>query len=399
MKIVYFYQYFSTPVGSWGTRAYEFAKHWVEQGHDVTIVTSVYYKSDLKAEKLVSDKNFEGINVKILNVEISNKQPVLKRIWTFAKYSILSSWYALTLKADIVLASSGPITIGFPGLIARYLRRRKFVFEVRDLWPHFPVQVGIITNPLLVKLSYWFEKLCYRAADLIVVLSPGAKQDIYDRYGYTHSISVPNIADNELFGNNKGNWVLPPAFREKKIAVYSGNIGCTNNSDLLFDAARILQKEGRNDIIILLIGDGQQKEELVEKAKKADLITFRILDLMPKTELARWVQHAMCSVIPLTDIPVIGHSSPNKLFDSLAAGKPVIQTTNGWIKQLLEENRCGFTVDTDKPEDLVQKLIQMADNPEMVLDMGVKAKKLAVEEFDKKVLAQKMLEGMLSLNR
>ncbi len=395
MKIVYFYQYFSTPKGSWGTRAYEFAKYWVDQGHEVTIVTSVYYKSDLEAEKLVTNKNYEGINVKILNVLISNKQPVLKRIWTFIKFSILSSWFALTLKADVVLASSGPITIGFPGLIARYFRRRKFVFEVRDLWPHFPIQVGIIKNPIVIKLSYWFEKLCYKASDLIVVLSPGAKEDIKDRYGYTHSISVPNIADNELFGIRKKNWKLPGEFQGKKIAVYSGNIGHTNNSDLLLDAARILQKMERNDIIILLIGDGQQTEELVKKAKKAQLKTFKILNLMPKTELARWVQHSMCSVIPLTNIPVIGHSSPNKLFDSLAAGVPVIQTTNGWIQQLLDENYCGFTVDADNPEKLVEILIKMAENPDLVNKMGGNAQKLAVEIFDKKVLAQKMLDGII----
>jgi len=115
MKIVYFYQYFSTPKGSWGTRVYEFAKEWVKEGHEVTVVTSVYSKSDIKAEKLIEDQYFEGIHVKIINVTIDNKQPFLKRIWSFIQYSLLSSYYALTLPADIVIASSGPITVGLPG--------------------------------------------------------------------------------------------------------------------------------------------------------------------------------------------------------------------------------------------------------------------------------------------
>lgn len=398
MKIVYFYQYFSTPKGSWGTRAYEFAKKWVEQGHDVTIVTSVYYKSDLQTDGLVTEKEFDGIKVKILNIEINNKQPAYYRIWTFIKYSILSSWYALKLQSDVVLASSGPITVGIPGLIAKLFKRKKFVFEVRDLWPHFPVQVGVLTNPIVIKFAYWFEKICYKYADLIVVLSPGAKDEIAERYGFNHSISITNVADNALFGRSSDKeWSLPNAFLGKKLAIYTGNIGQTNNSKLLFEAAKILRAKGRKDIVILLIGDGQQKDELFEKAITNELETFKILDLMPKTELVNWVQWSMCTVIPLTDIPVIKHSSPNKLFDALAAGKPVIQTTDGWIKTLLREHNCGYTISSDDPEKLANILIEMADNPKKVKVMGKNAKKLAVNEFDKNTLATKMLNAMQNL--
>ena len=147
MKIVYFYQYFSTPKGSWGTRVYEFAKNWVEQGHEVTVVSSVYSKSDLSARGFIEDQYFEGIHVKVLNVRIDNKQHFLKRIWSFLLYGILSSYYALKLNADIVIASSGPITVGLPGLIARYLRGRKLVFETRDLWPEGAIELGIIKKP------------------------------------------------------------------------------------------------------------------------------------------------------------------------------------------------------------------------------------------------------------
>jgi hypothetical protein len=133
MKIVYFYQYFSTPKGSWGTRVYEFCKEWVAQGHEVTVVSSIYSKSDLQATKFIEDQYFEGIHVKVLNIHINNKQPLLKRIASFINYCLLSTWYAITLKADVVIASSGPITAGLPGLAAKWLRGRKMVFETRDL--------------------------------------------------------------------------------------------------------------------------------------------------------------------------------------------------------------------------------------------------------------------------
>ncbi len=167
MKIVYFYQYFSTPKGSWGTRVYEFASEWVKEGHDVTVVTSVYSKSDLKATKFIEDQMFDGIKVKIINVSIDNKQSFLKRIWTFIQYAVMSSWFAITLKADIVIASSGPITVGLPGLLARYIRGRKLVFETRDLWPEGAIELGIINNSTIQKIAYWFERTCYKPLILL----------------------------------------------------------------------------------------------------------------------------------------------------------------------------------------------------------------------------------------
>src|SRR5690606_3957540 len=153
MKILYFYQYFSTPKGAWGTRVYEFAREWVEQGHEVTVVSSIYSKSDLTASKLIEDQYFDGIHVKVLNLKVDNKQPFLKRIWSFLAYALFSSYYALVLKADVVVASSGPITVGLPGLLAKYVRGRKLVFETRDLWPEGAIELGIIKNPLLKKAA------------------------------------------------------------------------------------------------------------------------------------------------------------------------------------------------------------------------------------------------------
>ena len=124
MKILIFYQYFTTPKGAWGTRIYEFANKWVEEGHDVTVVSSIYSKSDLKTEKFVEEQYFNGIKVKVLNIKIDNKQSFLKRVFTFIAYSVVSSWYALSIKADVVIASSGPITVGIPGLIAKRFRKR-----------------------------------------------------------------------------------------------------------------------------------------------------------------------------------------------------------------------------------------------------------------------------------
>lgn len=396
MKILYFYQYFSTPAGSWGTRVYEFAKYWVEQGHEVTIVSSVYSKSDIKAKKLIEDQYFDGIHVKVLNVLIDNKQSFLRRIMSFFQYGILSCYYALTLKADVVIASSGPITVGIPGLLARYVRGRKLVFETRDLWPEGAIELGIIRNPLVKRFSYWFEKTCYRASSFIVTLSPGMTKNIQQRFGISRIDDVTNAANIQLFSKK-----IPlenDVLKDTTYAIYTGNIGMVNNSHWLFNAAKVLKEKRRTDIRIVLIGEGQQREELEEMAQQQGVDNFIRLGLMPKTRLVSFVQHAMVSLVPLKGTPVLDTSSPNKFFESLAAGVPVIQNTQGWMKDFLIEHEIGFTLDPNDPVQLADQLIWMKDNPEVITEMGKRSMEVAREKFDKDYLAKKMLNILISVH-
>ncbi len=394
MKIVYFYQYFTTPKGSYGTRVYEFTKQWVEQGHEVIVVTSVYAKSDIKATKFIENQNIDGIQLKIINVKIDNKQSFFKRIFTFLVYSFFSVYYAFTLKCDVVIASSGPITVGIPGLIASIFRRKKFVFEVRDLWPEGPIELGVLNNKLIQKLSYTFEKWCYKRSSLVVALSPGMQQNILDRFPDTNVISVTNSANIDLFSTPKKP-INHPQLAGKKYAIYTGNIGVVNNSELLYRAAIKLKELERNDINIVLIGDGQLKAQLKKKSEGLDNIYF--LDLMPKNDLVNYVKNAFVSLIPLNNTPMLATSSPNKLFESMAASVPVIQSTFGWIKLMLEDTRSGFTVSATDENELIEKMIELADNEKMVKEMGERGYVFAKLNFDKDILAQKMLDGIIEV--
>lgn len=388
MKILYFYQYFSTPKGSWGTRVYEFAREWVEHGHEVTVVTSVYSKSDLKAEKFIEDQVIDGIKLKVINIKIDNKQNVLKRIWTFFQYSFFSVWYAMTLPADVVIASSGPITVGIPGLLARIIRRKKLVFETRDLWPEGAIELGIIRNKWIIKLAYGFEKMCYRHAQLIVALSPGMKSYIEKKSGHSKVISVTNAANIELFNTPKQFKALVPALKPLNYAIYTGNIGKVNNSYLLLQAARWIKAHNIKDLYILIVGDGQLRDELVRTKETESLDSLLIHGLIPKTELVSLIQHAIASLVPLQNSPVLDTSSPNKFFESLAAGTPVIQNTQGWMKDFLEENEVGYTIRHDDAAGLVDHLILLRDEPILYKKMAEKAREIAKKEFDKNVLAK-----------
>lgn len=395
MKILYFYQFFSTPKGSWGTRVYEFASEWIKQGHEVTVVTSRFAKSDIVPKRFIDVQYIEGIKVIIFNIQTSNKDSIAKRILGFALFSLLSIYYAITYSCDVIVSSSGPITVGIPGLFGKFFRRRKLVLEVRDMWPDGAVQLNVIKNKTIIKLSYWLEKLLYKSSDLIVGLSPGMQQEIQKKSSDDKRvISVTNAANLKLFANQ---YEPPKQHTPFTYAIYTGNIGQVNNSLWVYEAAKILQDNGRSDISILMVGDGQLREEISRRKDEERVETLKLIDLMPKSDLVPLIQHAMVSLVPLKGTPILDTSSPNKFFESLAAGTPIIQNTNGWMKEYLDEHQVGFTCDPDDPQELADLLIKIRDKTLDTTDMRTRAKELAMQDFDKEKLAEKMLNAILEI--
>ncbi len=397
MRILYFYQYFSTSNGSWGTRVHEFTSEWVKKGHQVTVVTSVYSKSDISSKKFIDIQEFDGVKVIIINVRIDNRQPFIKRIFSFLIYSFFSCWYALTYATDVVIASSGPITVGIPGLLCRWVRGKKFVFECRDLWPEGAIELGIIKNPLLIKFARWFEKFCYKSADLIVGLSIGMEREIRAKSPHSNVITVTNAANISLFSKFSP---LPATskLKPKTYAIYTGNIGEVNNSLWLLEAAKVLQKKGSKHKIVI-IGEGQQREIIDEAIEKLGLKTLERWPLMPKNQLVALVQNALVSLVPLKGTPILDTSSPNKFFESLSAGVPVIQNTQGWIKDFLKMHQVGFTLPSNDPVALADLIDSFAANTALQAEMKEKALTISQLEFDKTKLANKMIEAIEGLRK
>ena len=214
-------------------------------------------------------------------------------------------------------------------------------------------------------------------------------EDIFKRYGYSRQSDITNAANVTLFGTPVHKRT---PFTSKTYAIYTGNIGDVNNSVWLLDAARILKQKQREDIIILLIGEGQQREMLEQQAQEEGIANFVRLGLMPKEELVGYIQQSLVSLVPLKGTPVLDTSSPNKFFESLSAGVPVVQNTNGWMKEFLDANQVGFTVDPNNPDALADLLIRLAEQKDLLKEMGQRAKVLAMQHFDKDVLAKKMLK-------
>jgi glycosyltransferase involved in cell wall biosynthesis len=390
MRILYFYQYFTIPEGSYSTRVYEFARRWARAGDSVTVVTSVYDRSGISPNGAISRLNIDGIDVRMINIRLSNAHGKAFRLMTFIAYAAIACWYALVLPADVVVASSGPLTVGIPAMVARYVRRRPLVFEVRDLWPEGAIQLGVLTNRAAIWLARSLEKACYRAAARIIALSDGMADWIKANHGIDHIDVVPNASDNELVAAIKGPFELPQWAIGKELAVYAGALGLIDDCTQVLEVARALQERNVDNVQFVIIGSGKEGDHLRQLASEMDLRNLRFLGPLPKEAVMRWLGAARCSLFTVKNVPFLATASPNKVFDAFAAGTPVIQSTEGWIGRLFEREQCGITVMPGDIQAMADAVVKLADDPNLRERLGANARRIARDMFDRTLLAEKM---------
>ena len=391
MNIVFFYQYFGTPKGSWSTRVYELTKRWVAAGHNVTVVTSPYDKSDIVAKSFVSKITIEGIKLIVIDSGDSNKMAKWKRMFRALQFSLVSIWYALSLKYDVCIASSGPITIGLPMVIAKKIRGKPAIFEVRDLWPAGAIELGLIQSKWQKRIALWFEKLCYSSSNIIVTASIGQKKYLLLRNPLKRIEVIPNASDLDLFGPSSKD-LLPSWVSGKVMFTHIGSLGLIHNIDYWIDVAKELKKIDNSEIITLVfIGDGVDKDRFIAEKNKYELNNIHFLGLMPKSKLPIWVQNSRATLFATLDNLVQSTCSPNKIFDSFAAGVPIVQTSKGWIAELVEEKYCGVNVSLENPQESAETLLWLALNKDIAVKMGFNALQLAKGEFNREVLAKRYL--------
>lgn len=399
MKILYLHQHFSTPNGSTGIRSYEMAKGLVDKGHNVTVLCGSFKGggSGLNAEFINGKRVGQISNINVIEYDLtySNNDSFFKRTRTFIKYALAGSSYALKEEYDIIFCSSTPLTASIPGILASRIRKKKFIFEVRDLWPELPKEMGVIKNPVILKLMDWLETLAYRSATNLVALAPGIKKGIESKVPKKNVKLIPNGCDFDIFENfDMTDFELPVCVQEGDLlAVYAGTHGIANGLDLLVETARVLSARGVNDIKLLLVGDGKLKQALVTQAESYNLENIIFLDPLTKTQLAALFKKVDIGLQILKDIPAFHYgTSPNKFFDYISASLPVICNYKGWVSDMIIENEGGYVVEQSTPEQLADKLVLAKFEKALLKDKGQNMKVLALKEFDRKSLVDKLVE-------
>jgi glycosyltransferase involved in cell wall biosynthesis len=316
-----------------------------------------------------------------------------RRMLNFYSFAKLAARVGRKLaRPDVVYATHTPLTIGLPGIsLGRYFSV-PFVFEVRDLWPEALVNVGGLKNPLVIWWLRRMAKKIYSKAKHIVALSPGMKEGIVHTGIPAERVTViPNAGDLDLFRPDIDGsyWRERLGLGERFAAIYFGAMGFANGLEYVIDAARILAERGDDHIVIVLHGDGGKRLELEKMVRDYRLSNVVFNDLVPdKNEVARLV--AGCQVC-LTIYRAARENtwSPNKMFDALAAGKPVLVNVSGWLKEMVESNRCGRSLDPRRPDTLADALEELAADPQTCREMGKDARALAERDFDRSKLADR----------
>ena len=397
MRLLYFHQHFATPRGATGTRSYEFARALIARGHQVTVICGAHNLSGVDlpydASRGWHRGDVDGIDVISLPLAYSNHDSLLRRGWTFLRFALRSVRLALELDCDLVFATSTPITAVIPGLAAKWLRGKPFVFEVRDLWPELPRALGM-RNPFLLGGMSLLEFLGYRSADACIGLSPGIVEGIRARADERLPVAmIPNGSDLEVFHPSKrAKLKLPGIGADDFVAGFTGAHGVANGLDALLAVAEELKRRGDRRVKLAFIGDGKEKERLAARATELGLTNCLFFPPVPKADLGAITASLDCGLMVLRDVPAFYRgTSPNKFFDYLAAGIPVINNYPGWLAGLIQQSRCGLVVPPGNAVAFADALQRLADDAAECRAMGAAARALAEKEFARPLLADRFV--------
>jgi glycosyltransferase involved in cell wall biosynthesis len=384
MHVLIIHQAFASASEAGGTRHYEFARHLIDQGHRVTVVASrVNYLTgaDLKDASPASGER-DVVIVRPYTYRALHKS-FGHRLASYVSFMFSSAFAALRVRGvDVVVGTSPPILQGATAWLVARLKRVPLVFEVRDLWPDFAIELQILRSPLIIGAARRLERFLYRRADRLLVNSPGFIAHVQAVSGRTPAL-IPNGVDGSLFSPAASG----AAFREqwqaadRFVVLYAGAHGTANNLETVLEAARLLHEMPA--ILFVFVGDGKEKGTLEASARAAGLDNVRFERAQPKEAMPQVVAASDVCLAILKDIPLFRTTYPNKVFDYMAAGKPTLIVIDGVIRQVVEESGGGVFVPPGDARALADALIELAADRAGCAQMGSSAREFVLRRFNR----------------
>ncbi len=402
MHILLIHQAFAALYEPGGTRHHEMARYLAKQGHQVTIIASPvsYLTGQARNHRvpwLEKENDIPGVTILRAYTYPALHRSFAHRVVSFLSFMASSLLVGLRVsKVDIVWGTSPPI---FQGLTAWSLARLKqvpFVFEVRDLWPAFAIAVGVLRQPLLIRASEWLERFLYRQANLVMVNSPGFIDHVQSR-GAKHIELVPNGTNVSMFDptDDGAEFRHTNQLEGQFIAMYAGAHGLSNDLDVVLDAAAMLTDLPQ--VTIVLLGDGKDKPKLMARASQMNLHNVRFLSPLPKMLMPQALAAADVCIAILKPIPLYQTVYPNKVFDYMAAGRPVILAIDGVIRHVVEQAQAGVPVPPGNAQALAATIRKLYFEPNLRRAMGTNGRRFVEKHFDRAIHAQKVVQIMENL--
>lgn len=406
MHIVILYQYYLRPGEPGHSRVNEYARKWVESGHQVSVITGqTSYMTGRKEKeyhhKFCAQEKDAKVDVYRCFVPDDANRSFLRRAYAYLAFAFSSAVVFKRLKSPtVLLASSPPLTIGMPALLVCKLTRIPMVFEVRDLWPESAVSTGVLTSKPMIRFLSWLEKKCYQQAKCLNVMTTAFRDNIAKR-GLKEASLIHNVqAGVDVDDMNPKQY--SDAIRselgwgDKKVVLYTGAIGRANRVAQLVDTARLLKNHP--EILIAIVGAGMEESALKERVEREQLSNIVFHGSRPKEAMPAIIASADICTAVLMKSDTFKTVYPNKVFDYMACERPVIVAIDGMIRSLLEEQDAGVFVEPENPRSIADGILSLVSDDQRCRQLGQNGRRFVVEEFDRRVMAKKYEEILTSIS-
>ena len=387
MHTLLIHQVFCLPHEPGGTRHYELASRCVTQGHRFTVVASdVDYGSGRRRQDDDGDARLpSGLRVLRAYTPQTLHRGMIWRVWAFVVYMLTAFWRGLRAgKVDLVMGTTPPIFQTVSAWLIARLKRCPFVLEVRDLWPEFAIDIGVLTHPLLISVARAFELWLYRRADHIVVNSPYYRQYVIEKGIPADKVTLiangvdPTGFDPDATGASfRSRWSEPGQF----VVAYAGALGLANDIPTILRAAARLKEHPQ--VVFWLVGDGAERKQLEAEAGFMGLRNVRFTGSQPKASMKEVLAASDACLATLRDIPMFRTTYPNKVFDYLAAGRPIILGIDGVIREVVEAAGAGVFVPPGNDERLAEAVLALQADTGKSRAMGRAGREHVVRHFNR----------------
>lgn len=384
VKVLLIHQFYNTPTSGGAVRSYYLANALVEKGMEVEVITT-HNASNIKT--ITS----EGVEIHYLPVDYNNRYGFFKRIYSFWLFVWHIVKYAGNFRdADVVYAISTPLTTGLAAMWIKLWYKIPYYFEVGDLWPEAPVQMGFIKNPVLKAILYQLEKLIYGKSIAVVALSQPIQEAIEKTVRGKKVYQIPNMADTEFYKPETKRTEHEQRYgvQGKFVISYIGTLGLANGLEYLVHSAAYAQAENLN-IHFLICGDGKMHDDLQRMITDKKLTNISLTGFLNRDEVQEVLSVTDAVMVSYTNLPVLETGSPNKYFDGLAAGKLIVVNVGGWMKDELLRHACGIAVDPKNPADLVNQLKPFLNDSARLNTYQQNSRQLAETTYSRKKIGER----------
>ncbi len=390
MKILLLNQAFVSPNEPGHTRHFEMGQYLKKHGHELVIVASnVNYQTGQSTGQqhgMGVEENIDGVRVLRSYIYPTLHRSYFWRIISFLSFMFSSIWTAFQVKdADIVLGTTPPIFQSFSAWVVAFLRRKPFLLEVRDLWPEFGISMGVLKNPVLITLARWLENFLYARATHILVNSPAYVDYLQSKGIRKNKITfIAYGTDVDMFSPDVDGSHVREKFglQDKFVVLYAGALGQANDIYTVLRAAERLCDQEK--ICFVLFGDGKERAQLQAEAERKKLSNVIFAYVCPKKEMPGVLAASDVCLAILQDIPMFRTTYPNKVFDYMAAGRATVLAIDGVIRSVIEESGGGIFVQPGNEEMLAKTILEMANDPQRVKQMGASAREYLVKNLDRR---------------